>query len=68
MLPGSASDIALAEQIAKNLRGTFHQVLGASLAAAPRPVRQTLEVATVFRTRPRSRARARARNVSLTLA
>ena len=42
---GGAHDDAIAEHIARTLRITFHQMLGASLAAAPRPLRHTLEVA-----------------------
>ena len=42
------SDAIVAQQIARTLRATFHQVLGASLAASPRPLRQTLEVALAY--------------------
>ena len=38
----------LSAEIARSLRATFHQVLGASLATAPRPLRQTLEVAAAY--------------------
>jgi hypothetical protein len=41
-------DAAIAEEIARTLRTTFHQVLGASLAAAPRPLGQTLKVALAY--------------------
>ena len=38
-------DKVVAEQMADVLKKTFQQVLGASLAAAPRPLRQTLDIA-----------------------
>ena len=42
------TDAAIAEQIMRTMRSTFHQVLGASLAAAPRLLKHTIEVAIAY--------------------